>query len=82
MPQFPIQDSRRIFFIFLTAERGGEYHDLLYQSSISKYEDNLNITLFIFCMICNFLRLYSFVNNIYHIALYQLYYLSFATIII
>ena len=34
--------------------RGGGSYDLLYQNSIRKYENDLNISLFIFCGICNF----------------------------
>ena len=49
--QFPIQNSRQNFWkiSFPQDERGRENHDLLYENSIIKYEDD-----FMFCMIYNF----------------------------
>ena len=45
----------------------GESYDFLYQNSIRKYGDDLNTSLFIFCLIW---LLYSFVNKIYQIVWY------------
>ena len=49
--QFSIQNSRQDFWkiFFPQDESGGENHDLLYENSIKKYEDD-----FIFCMIHSF----------------------------
>ena len=43
MPQFPTQNSMQniLKICFPQAERGGENYDLLYQSLIRKYEDDL-----------------------------------------
>ena len=43
MPQFPTQNSGQNFLKICCpkAERGGENYDLLYQSLIRKYEDDV-----------------------------------------
>ena len=43
LPQFPTQNSRQDFLkiCFPQDKKGGEKYDLLYQSSIRKYEDDL-----------------------------------------
>ena len=44
----------------LTEETVEEHYDLLYQNSIRKYEDVLEIRFFLFCVICNFSKFDAF----------------------
>ena len=51
-PKWPAEFFKNLFP--LTAERGGEIFDLLYQIQSQNMKMTSDIRLFIFCMICNF----------------------------
>ena len=69
VPQSKIQ-AGFLKLCFSQDNRDGENYDLLYRNSIKNMKMTWNFRLFIFYMICNFSKLYSFVNNIYQIVWY------------